>query len=246
MEKYNWKEINDRLIYALRPAVNAVGIKYIETEEQLKKIPNVRHFTKQARPCKAIGISAYYNITVAITRLNKISHHCGGNNGLVPHDEEWYAGKALATDPFKWFNGEEVSAAHVRAIEEGCPSDKYAFVTSSLAKCDIEPDVISITLLPGAAYHLLSGLIETDYQKLNFPWTGENSCADTWGYTYMTGKPGLSLGCRGDRGAGAMASDEVRITLKPGDFIKALNGVDRLKKDTITYPYWPCDVLLDF
>ena len=111
---------------------------------------------------------------------------------------------------------------------------------SSLSACDIEePDVISLQLPTQAAFHLLAGYVENDYEKLYFPFSGESNCADTWMYTMKTGKPGVSLGCRGDRATGALQFGEVRVTMTAEALIKALDGVDTVEKNGIGYPYNP-------
>lgn len=248
MSKYDWKRLNERLIHFLRPVQNAVAIKFIRHEDELAAIPNIRFFSKPGMVCQAIGISGHYDVTAAIRGRDFAMPYCGACNGCRPQDETWQSGVTLANHPFKWFRDEQASAAHIVAMKEGCPSDDHiAVVTSPIGKADIvEPDVVCLQLIPGAAFHLLSGLIEKDYRKIEFPFIGESSCADTWGYTYNTGKPGISLGCRGDRSAGALASNEVRLSLIPADFATALDGVDRLAKDDITYPYYPNSILLDF
>jgi len=248
MNSIDWRQLHHRLVHALRPTQNAVAIKFIRDEEALHAIPGARFFSKPGMVCQAIGISAHYDVTAAIRSQDFAMNYCGACNGCQPQDAAWQSGETLAKHPFKWFRDEQASAAHIQAMQAGCPSDDHiAVVTSPLAKGDIPaPDVVSLQLLPGAAFHLLSGLIEKDYRKLEFPFIGESSCADTWGYTYNTGKPGLSLGCRGDRSAGALASHEVRLTLVPADLVKALDGIDRLAQDSITYPYYPNSILLDF
>lgn len=248
MGKYDWRAIHERLVHALRPVQNAVAVKFIKREEELEAIPNARSFTKPGMVCQAIGISGHYDVTTVLRSRDFAMAYCGACNGCRPQDAAWQSGETLANHPFKWFRDEQASSAHIRAMKAGCPSDDHvAVVTSPIGKGDIaEPDVVCLQLLPGAAFHLLSGLIEKDYRKIDFPFIGESSCADTWGYTYNTGKPGLSLGCRGDRSAGALASHELRISLVPDDLVKALDGIDRLTSDSITYPYYPNSILLDF
>jgi len=240
-QKYDWETLNTRLIKALKPAQNAVVIKFIKTQGELDSIPNIHYFRQKGVACQAVGIAGHYNFPVAIQSETFIMNYCAGANGCAKRDAKWLSGKTLSTDPLKWFENIEASAAHSKAMLEGCPSDEHiAMVAASMALAAIEsPDVICMQLTPGAAFLLLSGLVQKDYQKINFPFVGESSCTDTWGYTYNTGNPGLSLGCRGDRCFGALASDEVRITLKPHDLVKTLDGMDRLAKSGIAYPFYP-------
>ena len=59
----------------------------------------------------------------------------------------------------------------------------------------------------------------------------------------VTGLPGVSMGCRGDRCCGALGNGEVRYSMTTEDLLIALDGVDRLKSDGIEYPYYPDGVL---
>lgn len=243
------KELNRDYVDKLRPSTNAVGIKYfkIGEEDQIEKLfPEVEYFKKPGMTCQAIGISAYYNKTVAVRRQDCAMTYCHTNNGLAPKDEHWFSGKDMATYPFEWFENVEASRQHTEAMNVGCPNDMAAIVTYSLDTCEVEPDVVALGMLPGAAYHLFAGLVEKEFRPLNFLYTQESGCTDAWGYTYCTKKPGLALGCRGDRSPGALPAHEVRVTLTMEDFKVALKGIDALAEREITYPYYPISILLDF
>lgn len=242
---YNWKEINDRLIAAVRPSASPVALKYVKTEEELAGIPHVKFWSKEGTcVCTTIGVSAYWNVTVAL-RTEKTDLYCGKTNGLRKRDEDWFNGVYLNSDPIKWHGLRKDSAKHAELMLPDLPSDdSIAVVTSPIASGDIEdPDAIIFSSDPGAAFHLFAALVEKDTQLIQFPFRGESTCADTWNRTAATGKPGVSLGCRGDRCCGALGSGEVRYSMSTGDLLKALDGVDRLKSDGIYYPYYPDGVL---
>ena len=76
-----------------------------------------------------------------------------------------------------------------------------------------DPDVICLQLPTQSSFHLLACYVETDWQKLEFPFSGESNCADTWMRTMKDGKIGRSLGCRGDRATGALGYGDVRVTM---------------------------------
>ena len=46
-----------------------------------------------------------------------------------------------------------------------------------------------------------------------------------------TGKPGVSLGCRGDRATGALQFGEVRVTMTIDALLKALDGMETVEKN---------------
>jgi len=242
---YDWKSINDRLTAAIRPASSAVALKFIKTQEELDLLPNLKYWKEQdSTVCKLIGIAAYWNITIAL-KSKYLTTHCGGNNGLLKREAYFHEGVALSSDPIKWHGRREDAAAHMQAMLADIPSDDHiAVVASPIFSGDIlDPDAIIISADPGAAFHLLAALVEKDFQELNFTFRGESSCAETWCRTYTSGKPGLSLGCRGDRCNGALGGHEVRFSISTQDLLKALDGVDRLKSDGIEYPYYPDGVI---
>ena len=115
-----------------------------------------------------------------------------------------------------------------------------------LSECGIEEaDVISLQLPSQAAFHLMACYVESDYEMLNFTFRGESNCIDTWMYTRLTGKPGLSIGCRGDRATGALADGEVRVTMTTEGLLKALDSLDRVTENGILYPYNPTCLYAD-
>lgn len=241
---YDWKEINERLVKAVKSTSSAVAIKFLESEEELNAIPNVKVWKDLSTVCSMIGIAAYWNITVALTG-EQAKAYCGGNNGIVKRDENWYNGVALNSAPIKWHGTPEASKAHMQAILEESPRDDYyAVVCSPIASGDIvDPDAVIISAEPGAAFYLFAGFVESDWKELNFTFRGESTCVETWIRTKNKGIPGVSLGCRGDRCNGALGNHEVRLSISVQDLLKALEGCERLDKDGVQYPFWPVGII---
>lgn len=237
---YDWPQINQRYMDILRCNQNATALKFILSEEELNQIPN-KTFPGLTMACEMIGLTGYYDKTYIIRTTDMPFDYCCINNGLRRKTERWKSGIDLASPPLQWFKTQEESKKHSDALSDGIPKDLlYAIAASPIKTNDIkEPDVISIVLQPGAAFYFLSGLIENNFRKIQFPFIGESSCIDTWGYTFNTGLPGLSFGCRGDRCLGAMGNDEVRLTVTPDDFVTAVNGMYRLYEGGVTYPFYP-------
>lgn len=241
---YNWKEVNERLVKAIKPTSSAVAIKFVKTREELEKIPNVKVWKELSTVCSMIGIASYWNITVALTgEHSKV--YCGGNNGIIKRDENWYQGVALNSPPIKWHGTREASAAHMHAMLEDAPDDDYyAVICSPIASGDIEqPDAVVISSEPGAAFYMFAAYVESDWKELNFTFRGESTCVETWLRTKNSGRPGVSLGCRGDRCNGALGNHEVRFSMSAEDLLKALDGCERLDKDGVQYPFWPVGIL---
>lgn len=247
LTKEEWKALDDRLFLLLRPIQHAVAVKMIGEKEEFDAIPNIQYFQNPGSGCKAIGMSSHFNMTVGIEREKFLTSYCAANCGCEERDQDWYDGVLLSSPPFRWHNDQEDSKKHMQALLKSLPEKPYiGMACSSLGNCDIlEPDVISLQLPTASAFHFMAGLIEKDYKQVVFPYSGESNCADTWMYTLKTGKPGLSLGCRGDRALGGLQNGEVRITVLAEDFVKALDGVDMLTQDGIDFPYFASNMLKD-
>lgn len=234
---YDWAEQSRRYSELLKPQHYAVAVKFIHSKEELDAIPDVHPFTKPGFACRVIGLASFLNFPVAITRDQMGTYYCAGANGLGEKTEEWLAGVPMASDPTRWFRTLEASAAHTKEMLKTAPDGLYALCAAPIHLNAIkDPDVIVCQLVPAAAFMLLSGLIEKDYQCLNFPFIGESSCCDTWNFTAKTGKPGISLGCRGDKTQGLLPDTEMRVSMTPDDFEKSLQGVERLRDSEILYP----------
>lgn len=234
---YDWAPLNERYVRLVKPRHYAVAIKFVHTQAEYDAIPDVHPFTSPSYICPAIGLASYLNYPVAIMPGMVKTNYCAAANGLGPKDADWMAGKAMATDPTRWFRTLEASAAHTREMLKTSPNDLRAIVAAPIHLNAIkDPDVICCQLVPAAVFMVLSGIIENEYQRFDFPFIGESSCCDTWNYTCKTGKPGISLGCRGDKTQGVLPDTEMRLSLTPADFAKSLDGMERLRDSEINYP----------
>lgn len=188
-----------------------------------------------------VGMAAHFQGTFGLTPDHFSGYYCAMNNGCMELTQEFLDGAILYKQPTPWHHEQADAIKHIKSNLEYIPEKPYAgIVCSSLCNCNIEePDVICLQLPTQAAFHLLACYVETDWQKLEFPFSGESNCADTWMRTMKDGKIGLSLGCRGDRATGALGYGDVRVTMTTEQLIKALDGCDTVEKNNILYPYNP-------
>lgn len=239
--KEEWKGINDRIMLALRPTQYPVAMKFADTQDDLDAIDNITYCQTKASVCKTIGMASHFQGTFAVTPDHFSGAYCAINNGCLAVDEEWLEGSILWKKPTPWHHAQEDAKIHIQINKQFLPETPFAgIVCSSLSDCDIEePEVISLQLPSQAAFHLLAGFVESDYQQLQFNFSGESNCSDTWMRTWKEGKIGLSLGCRGDRATGGLEFGEVRVTMTAEQLCKALDGVDTVTENGIGYPYYP-------
>lgn len=239
--KEQWKELCDRIMMTLRPTQYPVAMKFTKTQEELDSIQNVTFCQNKANACKTIGMAAHFQGTFAITPDHFSGYYCAMNNGLMKITQEYIDGAILYKDPTPWHHDQEDAKKHIASNMQYLPEEPYtALVCSAFCNCDIEEaDCVILRLPTQAAFHLLAGFVETDWQRIEIPFSGESNCADTWMRTVKEGKIGLSLGCRGDRATGALSYGEVQITMTLEQLLKALDGVDTIEKNGILYPYNP-------
>lgn len=232
MNDYNWKDIVAKLNRYLRLMQTPVGMKWLEREEELRGIEKVRIHEKRFAPCAVVSQAAQFGWTVACKRENIHADYCRGVHGMFQRDEKWYSGEMFHQ---VWYENLEASQAHNRELE--CVPAKYAaLVVSPLAAGRIDPDVCVLYASSAQAFMLFAGWQHRQYQKLNFTFAGESTCADSWVHTFNTGLPGFAIPSFADRKFGGVGEWEVRVTFTPQDLVRALEGIEGMHKNGLRYP----------
>ena len=239
--KEQWKALSDRLMLSLRPTQHPVAMKFVKTQKEFEQFSDITFCQNKASVCKLIGMAAHFQGTFGLTPDHFSGYYCAMNNGCMEVTQEFLDGAILYKKPTPWHHNQEDAKKHIAENLRYLPEKPFAgIVCSTLCNCSIEePDVIALQLPSQAAFHLLACYVECDYQKLSFPFSGESNCIDTWMRTLKDKEIGVSLGCRGDRATGALGYGEVRVTMTPEQFVKALDGVDTVEQNGILYPYNP-------
>lgn len=232
MSTYDWKEITARLDRYVHLMRTPVGMKWIRTEEELQAIPKVRIHEKRFAPCTVVSQAVQFGWTVACKKENIHADYCRGVHGMFQRDEKWYSGEMFNN---VWFDNIEASRQHNREIE--CvPAEYIALVASPLTAGRIEPDVCVLYTSSAQAFMLFAGWQHHQYEKLQFTFVGESTCADSWVHTFNTGKPGFAIPSFADRKFGAVGEWEVRVTFTPADLVRALDGLEGMYKSGLRYP----------
>jgi len=245
MKKNEWKELCDRIMLTLRPTQSPVVMKFIREKEEFDQYENIIYCQNKASCCKLIGMAAHSAATFGLTPDHFSGWYCATNNGCWPIEERYLNGEYIATAPLCWHHNVEDSRKHIQSNLKMLPEKPYAgILCGNMANCEIdEADVISLQLPTQAAFHLMAGYVEQDWEQVTFQFSGESNCIDTWMNTLKNKKIGLSLGCRGDRATGALGYGEVRITMTTEQLLRALDGADRIVENGIDYPYNPTCML---
>lgn len=230
----DWAGLTRTLENLLRLNTYPVAYKRLEKEADLQKIPKVRRFERKTFICQAIMLSRRGGMTIGLTKNDVIGGgRCSRLLGLSTATAEelaWEENSLVKT----WFStAEDVKKQHA-ALPMIPPGE--AVVLAPLASGKFDPDVILIYGNPAQLMMLMCGLQNKDYERLNFNFSGESSCADGIAQCYNSGKPALCFPCFGERRYAGTADDELFMALPPGIMEKAVEGVQMLWNRGLRYP----------
>ena len=232
MTEQDWKEIVGKLDQYLHLMQRPVGMKWIETEEELASIPKLRIHKKRFSPCTVVSQAVQFGWTVACKAENIHADYCRGVHGMFQRDDRWYSGEMFNN---VWYNNLEASKAHNKALD--CvPAEYIALVASPLTANRIDPDVCVLYMSSSQAFILFAGYQFEKYEKLDFTFVGESTCSDSWVRTFLTGKPSLALPCYADKKFAGVGENDLRITFTPAGLVRALEGAEGLFKNGLRYP----------
>lgn len=83
---------------------------------------------------------------------------------------------------------------------------------------------------------LLAGYQYEEYERLQFTFSGESTCSDSWCKTFLTRKPALALPCFADRKFSGIGEWEVRLTIAPENLPRILDGLKKMHKNGLRHP----------
>jgi uncharacterized protein (DUF169 family) len=232
MAKIDWAGLSDKMDRLLRLKASPVAYKRLEKLQELDKIPEVMRLDRHASFCQVPAMVRTMGLTIGATRDN-FGDRCARINGLTPTTQKQVAWEAesFATS---WFANIEEARKQMAAYPTVPPGE--AVVLAPLAAGKFSPDVILIYGNPAQMMLLMNGLQFKDYERFQFFFIGEGSCADGLAQCYTSGKPALTVPCLAERAFGAVSEDEMVMALPPGMMAKAVEGLEALKSRGVGYP----------
>jgi len=230
--KTDWAGLSREMESLLRLKAGPIAYKRLEKLAELDKIPEVMRLDRHASFCQVPAMVRTMGVTVGATREN-FGDRCARINGLAPTTEKEVAWEVdgFATT---WFADAEEAKKQMAAYPLVPPGE--AVVLAPLAAGRFDPDVILVYGNPAQMMLLMNGLQFKDYERFQFFFIGEGSCADSLAQCYTTGKPALTIPCMGERAFGAVTDDEMVMALPPAMMAKAVEGLRSLKARGIGYP----------
>ena len=229
---YDWPKLAAEIESLLRLSSSPVSYKKLDKLKELDSIPALMKLEHKATFCQVPSMVRSAGMTVGVTRDN-FGARCARINGLLETTEEQITKEAndFATT---WFSSAEEARKQLAEYPLIPPGE--ALVLSPLAQGKFEPEVVLIYGNPTQMMLLMNGLQFKDYQRFQFFFTGEGSCADGLARCYTTGEPSLAIPCLGERAFGAVADDELVMALPPASIPKAIEGLHKLRERKIAYP----------
>lgn len=235
----NWKEQSDELVSLLRLRTTPVAFKRLKKAEELDGIPKVRKTQHFYTLCQAIGLVRLAGQTIGITKEN-INVRCATILGLrAPHP-------GCDTERVGQFFETEEDAKKQYEAQCNIPlGSAEAVVIAPLTSEKFDPEMILIFGTPAQMVMMLTGLQWRDYTRFQFYFSGEDSCADSIGECYNSGRPYLSIPCYGERVLGVVQDDELLLAIPANMLDKMLVGIRSVAKGGLTYPITPVGLRLD-
>jgi len=238
---YQWDELMDDLNQYIRIVQRPVGLQFCETKEECDQIAKVRLTEKRHAACQLIGQSIYNGWTIGIQHGNYHADYCRAIHGMAEVDEKFQSGKMFENI----WNDPVAAKEHHCALNVAKRQYEMIVVSPLRAKRLKRVDVCLLYGTSGQIFMLLSGFLYSDYKKLDFSFSGESSCNDSWIRTLNTGKPSVGIPSFAERKFGGVSDTEIALTITPKDLKKAIEGVKQLHKNGLRYPIAPYSISTD-
>ena len=232
-EKIKWSEWTRDIERFLRLKSFPVGLKLLETEEELKSNKWLRRPTEKLSLCQLITIVRTFDWTIGGTADDLVTQGCSSVLGLSELDPFVTSGEMRSK---VWLEKQE-DAALCESIIQRIPYGKYkAFMLAPLAYDPFEPDLALIYGNPAQMSLMVNAIQYDKFKRLVFYSVGETSCSDVIGRCFVDREPALSIPCYGERRFGHASDDELAIGLPPEDCGRILKNLDTLFRRGIRYP----------
>jgi len=229
----DWGKIVRRLEQLLRLKSFPVAFKMLEDSRELGTIPFLRRLDKKVTLCQMITMARNFDWTVGAVAEDFLTPTCASIVGLADLPEVNRDGTFRS---IVWVRNREEARKFEEAIPR-LPLGKYqAVALAPLVYRPFAPDLILIYANPAQMILLINALQFQDYEVMQFYCVGESSCADAIARAFLTGKPGLTIPCYGERRYGHAQDEDLVMTLPPAYLEKALGGLEALYRRGIRYP----------
>ena len=242
-------ELASELEGMLKLKVPPIGMKLLESVEDMEAIPRVRRPKSIHTMDQIVAQATRLGWTVGITADDLIGDQCRFVVGLGKDDPAWHTGEHMKG---VWFETVEDATRHQSAMHRVPLGTYRALVAAPLRKWSGKPedtlgtpDIALFYATPGAMIYFINGLQWRNYRNFEWGVVGESSCADSWGRALKTREPSLSIPCFAERRYGGVLDEEMLMALTTEDIAKALNGMHALSMNGLRYPFANYGIQMD-
>lgn len=231
-----YKDAAEEIQKSVRLRTYPLGLKFFEKAEDMQQVPKIRLWPQKLSFCQLVTLARTSGWTLGLTAQSLGMPACLFMLGLAPLPEEGVLDGQSSVGV--WMKNQDDAARYQQALPR-IPYGRHKAVALSPLTSDRleEPDLALIYGAPGQLHLLMNALQWEDYQRLNFYFTGEGSCADSLVECYTNHKPYLSVPCYGQRRFGHVQEDELELVVPPGQLPKMVDGLNNLRRaGTASYP----------
>ncbi len=229
----DWGKAVQEIERLIKLKTHPVAYKRLENADDLTQIPKVRRMDRFFTLCQLIALVRTRGFTIGVTAEDDLSPRCARIHGLAPMTEESVAEETIPLST-TWFANAEEAGKQLAAYPRIPPGK--AIILAPLGSGKFEPDVVLIYGTPGQLVLMLNGLQWKDYERFQFFFVGEGSCADSLAQCYSSRKPSLAIPCFGEKRFGEVLDEEIVLALPPAMIEKAIEGMQKLAALGIRYP----------
>ena len=239
-----WKELAQEMNRLLRLKTHPIACKRLKKAEELNKIPGVQRPSPGFTFCQLPLLVRTQGMTIGMTRDDfeptakgtSLGWRCFRIQGLVPTTDEQVALEAESLTTL-WFDNIEESKKQMDSYP--VPPHIEALVLAPLDSVTFDPDFILTYANTAQLTLLMNGLQHKNFERFQFFFTGEGSCADGLPQCAVTGKPALSIPCVGERIFGFVSDDEMALAVPAEMMENGVEGMKALEARGVTYPMMP-------
>ncbi|MFZ5644440.1 MAG: DUF169 domain-containing protein [Bacillota bacterium] len=240
----DWKTVIRKIEALLRLRTFPVGIKLLESEDELLKNRWARRPQGKTTLCQLITQARTFDWTVGATANDFPPGMCASIIGLADPPEQVMDGTFRS---LVWCRTKKDAKKCEESIPR-IPTGKYrAVLLAPQVYGPFEPDMVLIYGNAAQMILIINAIQYENYERLQFFCVGESSCSDVIAQCYLSGKPSLAIPCYGERRYGHAQDDELVIGLPPAYVEKVQKNLEELYARGVQYPVSPlgaqCDPL---
>lgn len=204
------KQLGQQLIDTLKLNTSPVAVHLVKQTEEIPE--NIPHIQETTRHCQMVdNVRRNGNQFYAILE----DQMCKGGAavmGLTEMSSKLKTGEVYYN--LKHFDSLDAAKKTMEKVPSIEAHTTKAVLYAPLEKTTFIPDLILIITNPKQVMEISQALLQKNGGRINSSFAGKQSlCADGVANTYLTGEPGVTVGCSGSRKYTQINDDEMIISI---------------------------------